>query len=708
MPHAFDEDLYLALNPDVRRAIADGTFRTADEHWRALGRREEIEGLRPTVGKHLRELMAAGTSVQSAAPAFNPITYLDAHPDLQAAFGHDLNAAYDHWQEHGRREGRTTGELPAYRRRICISRLLGRPRGVNFYAPLSSQSGLGAAARGYLAAFRAADLPLRLINYDYFNGRFHVDPQDAERAPPYRINVIQVNAIGIKQFMSGFGPNLFDDAYNIAIWAWELSAFRSDWQDRFENLDEIWALSEFNRNAISTMSPLPVTTIPPALIPRPDPADDLKVWNRPDGFVFVCVFDVGSQLERKNPQAVIAAFRASFERREDVHLLLKFHSAHHNRAEVEDLLRAIAPDPNIHVVSDLLNPAALQSLLDSTDCLVSAHRAEGFGLNIAEYMRDGKPVIATSYSGNMDFTLEGCSFLLRYELIRTGQASFPYETGSVWADPSVSHLSELMTYVVNNRSAAQVVGSRAARCVQEILSPDRIGRAIADRFAHLRFEADLPPFARHLSGNKAAPASIRAAAREAEQDPAGSELRVSLFVDLISCRSAELTRFVEDVLSFRSLDCEICLIVSSRLDPDVIHTVMAYRGSNRRIKVHHLEDVVDKVTYLQSFAEIASGAWSVLVADPAFSQNHDLERICTSLRDQPEGDIVIPPKISRSHTVRLLGKRHRLRSLGRLVRHPGVPVGCCLIRSDVLLKLAFGRTYQTIRPLLLAGAFAEP
>ncbi|AWV18319.1 hypothetical protein A3862_24700 [Methylobacterium sp. XJLW] len=707
MPHAFDEDLYLALNPDVRRAIADGTFKSADEHWKALGRREETEGLRPTIGKHLRDLAAAGTSVWSPASAFNPITYLNAHPDLQAAFGHDLNAAHDHWLQHGRREGRTIGEGPAYRRRTCIARLLGRPLGVNFYAPLSSQSGLGAAARGYRAAFRAANLPLRLVNYEYFDGHFHIDPQDAEPAAPYRINVIQVNAIGIKQFMSEFGQTLFDDAYNIAIWAWELSTFRPDWQDRFENLDEIWALSDFNRDAIATVSPLPVTTIRPALTPRLDPADAPKVWNRPDGFVFVCVFDVGSQLERKNPQAVIAAFRASFAHREDVHLLLKFHSAHYNRAEVDDLLRAIAPDRNIHVVSDLLTPAALQNLLDSTDCLVSAHRAEGFGLNIAEYMRDGKPVIATSYSGNTDFTLEDCSFLVRYELVRTGQAPFPYETGSVWADPSVPHLSELMNYVADNPSAAQAVGSRAARHVQEILSPERIGRAIADRVAQLRFEADLPAFVRHLSGNSAAPAPARAATPDAEQDPTDAQHRVSIFVDLTSCRSAELARFVEDVLSIGSLACEICLIVSSRLDPDVIDTAMSYRGSDARIKVRPLGDAVDKVASLQSFAEIASGAWSLLVSNPAFSQDHDLERICTSIRARPGADIVIAPRISWSQTALLLLDRSRVRSLGRVVRDPGVPVGCCLVRSDVLLKLAFGQTYRTVRPLLLAGAFAE-
>ena len=40
------------------------------------------------------------------------------------------------------------------------------------------------------------------------------------------------------------------------------------------------------------------------------------------------------------------------------------------------------------------------------DCYVSLHRAEGFGLTLAEAMAIGKPAIATGYSGNVDFMNE--------------------------------------------------------------------------------------------------------------------------------------------------------------------------------------------------------------------------------------------------------------------------------------------------------------
>ena len=37
------------------------------------------------------------------------------------------------------------------------------------------------------------------------------------------------------------------------------------------------------------------------------------------------------------------------------------------------------------------------------DCFVSLHRAEGFGLTMAETMGMGKAVVATDYSGNLTF-----------------------------------------------------------------------------------------------------------------------------------------------------------------------------------------------------------------------------------------------------------------------------------------------------------------
>ena len=46
-------------------------------------------------------------------------------------------------------------------------------------------------------------------------------------------------------------------------------------------------------------------------------------------------------------------------------------------------------------------------MIASCDCYVSLHRSEGLGLTMAEAMYFGKPVIATAYSGNLDFMNDG-------------------------------------------------------------------------------------------------------------------------------------------------------------------------------------------------------------------------------------------------------------------------------------------------------------
>ena len=42
-------------------------------------------------------------------------------------------------------------------------------------------------------------------------------------------------------------------------------------------------------------------------------------------------------------------------------------------------------------------------MMAACDCYVSLHRSEGLGLTMAEAMAVGKPVVATAWSGNLDF-----------------------------------------------------------------------------------------------------------------------------------------------------------------------------------------------------------------------------------------------------------------------------------------------------------------
>ena len=73
---------------------------------------------------------------------------------------------------------------------------------------------------------------------------------------------------------------------------------------------------------------------------------------------------------------------------------------------------------------------------------------------MAEAMYLGKPVIATGYSGNLDFMTAENSLLVDYELVPIGPGAPPYPADGEWADPNVEHAAALMRLVFDDPAAA--------------------------------------------------------------------------------------------------------------------------------------------------------------------------------------------------------------------------------------------------------------
>ena len=113
-------------------------------------------------------------------------------------------------------------------------------------------------------------------------------------------------------------------------------------------------------------------------------------------------------------------------------------------------------------------------LLNTCDAYVSLHRSEGFGLTMAEAMFFGKPVIATAYSGNLDFMSAENSILIPYEMTPLTQNYAVYRQGSLWADPSTPAASEAMAGLVDNL-LSRALGERGRRDVAETLSLEAYG-----------------------------------------------------------------------------------------------------------------------------------------------------------------------------------------------------------------------------------------
>ena len=127
------------------------------------------------------------------------------------------------------------------------------------------------------------------------------------------------------------------------------------------------------------------------------------------------------------------------------------------------------------------------------DCYVSLHRSEGFGLTMAEAMAHGKPVIATGYSGNLDFMTESTSRLVPYRLVEIPTGVDPYPPGAEWADPDVEVAAAAMRELSGDPDGARELGRRGREHVAEVLSPERTAAFVASRLGTIwELRANVP------------------------------------------------------------------------------------------------------------------------------------------------------------------------------------------------------------------------
>ena len=200
--------------------------------------------------------------------------------------------------------------------------------------------------------------------------------------------------------------------------------------------------------------------------------------------VFLFNFDFLSTTHRKNPGAVIDAFRSAFRGDDEAVLVMKSINWEHDPAGRE-LLERQSQGLNV-VFLDAHQPGAeVNALFASADCYASLHRSEGLGLGMVQAMYLGKPVIATGYSGNLEFMNSENSLLVNYEMTELDEDSGPYERGTRWAAPNVDHAATLMRWVYEHQEESKALGARAAASLRRTLDPKVTTREILSRCAEL-------------------------------------------------------------------------------------------------------------------------------------------------------------------------------------------------------------------------------
>ncbi|MDX6621482.1 MAG: hypothetical protein QOK36_3868, partial [Gaiellales bacterium] len=337
--------------------------------------------------------------------------------------------------------------------------------GVNVAGYFRSEFGIGEAARLLVDGLDAAEIPHVTRTYTRAPTRHGHAFEDRGGGQPYATNIVCVNVDRVEQFTVDAGPGFFDGRHTIGYWWWEAGLLPDHLRPALDVVDEVWVGSDYVRSLIAPVTEKPVLTMPvPIRVPSPAelPRERLGF---PSGFVFLFVFDFFSSIERKNPIGLIEAYRHAFGADDGAALVLKSVNGEHRLDELELLRAAAAGRPDIVIIDRYVSGEERGGMMTACDCYVSLHRSEGLGLTMAEAMALAKPVVATGWSGNLEFMSEENSHLVRYEMTTLERAHGPYPAGAEWADPDLGHAAELMRRVFDDRAAATALGERARESI---------------------------------------------------------------------------------------------------------------------------------------------------------------------------------------------------------------------------------------------------
>ena len=409
----------------------------------------------------------------------------DARPDLAAAFvdvhGAD-GARYRAWTRDSWRLEQRSVLIDAPTESIPSTGIDGRdPSGINVLGYHGFDQSLGHIARQIVTALEAADVGVAQIDHlRAMNSALSVERVDGSpNQTTYATNLCVV-APDQFEFVIADHPGLLDRRHTIGYWFWELEFVPKRLVEAIDHVDEIWTGSQFVANAFAAVTDKAVTCVPlPVAEPKSSGRTRAAMGIPDDRYVFLTTFDQFSVPERKNPFGTIEAFTGAFADGEGPLLLIKTMNGDRGWKNHERLLLAAAGRSDIVIWDEHLTRADQMAVLANVDCLVSLHRSEGLGLHCAEAMWLSKPVIATRYSGSLDFMDDTVAAMIDFTYVNVRHGEGIYPETALWADPDLDQATGWMRRLVDDPAVGEQLGLRARRRMQQQPTMADTGRLMA-------------------------------------------------------------------------------------------------------------------------------------------------------------------------------------------------------------------------------------
>jgi len=385
-------------------------------------------------------------------------------------------------------------EVPTFRyfgHRMTVKRVVregGRlGGGVDAIGFFNAEHGIGEAARLLVQAMRSVAVPVSTIGYRNTESRQRA-VFETDEIGTYRTVVAAINAELNEPMRNTFGKYFFHDTYVIGQWFWELETAPPWYKAAYKYVNELWAPTRFIEEMLCREAPrdTPVHYMPlPLRKPRVVENARREDLGLDDRFMFLFTFDFMSVMKRKNPMGLIEAFKKAFAPGEGPQLVLKCINGETRPDKFGAMKQATEGRDDIIIMNKYLDSEMSAALMNLADCYVSLHRSEGLGLTIAESMLLGKPVIATGYSGNLDFMTPETSFLVPWTRVKVGADAEAYDKDATWAEPDTDEAARMMRTVYENPEIAGRMAAAGKADLESRFTPEATGARMRARLEEL-------------------------------------------------------------------------------------------------------------------------------------------------------------------------------------------------------------------------------
>lgn len=344
--------------------------------------------------------------------------------------------------------------------------------GIAVAGELEAATGLGEASRNFFVGAKG-------LGFGGFPVTLGVGRAPQGSVPEDAALLLVVNAPSLALMLARARKNMLRRRV-IGSWVWELPVMPESWAAGGRYIHEVWAPSPFVVAALEPVLPGRVRMVPyPLALCDLPPGDETLGLDLPSQITLtLMVFSLGSSFTRKNPLAGIAAFRRAFAGRTDQRLIVKLQGAEAYPREAARIKAAAGP--NIQIISGVWSKTRMATLMARADIILSLHRAEGFGLVLAEAMLRGKPVVTTGWSGNLAFMDENSAALIGYRLVKMEDESGIYApmSGACWAEPDIDHAAAWLCRLGDDAALRRALGDKARAHASVALNGEAMRQAL--------------------------------------------------------------------------------------------------------------------------------------------------------------------------------------------------------------------------------------